>query len=131
MVRVCGVVLEPNRHIGIALRNIFGIGKTRSMKICEEIGIEPSKKVKDVDENAFAQIQKIIETLGFEVEGDLRRRISLNIKSLKDIKCYRGIRHRLGLPVRGQRTKTNAKTRKKRKGVSVIVKDTSASKGKK
>jgi small subunit ribosomal protein S13 len=116
MVRVCGVVLEPHKHINIALQNIYGIGRTRAYKICSSLDINPAQKVKDIDESVFASIQKAIEAMGFEIEGDLRRRISLNIKRLKDIKCYRGIRHRLGLPVRGQNTKTNAKTCKKRRG---------------
>jgi small subunit ribosomal protein S13 len=118
MVRVCGVVLEPNKHINIALQNIYGIGRTRAYKICGELEINPAQKVKDIEESIFASIQKSIEAMGFEIEGDLRRRISLNIKRLKDIKCYRGNRHRLGLPVRGQNTKTNAKTCKKRRGSS-------------
>jgi small subunit ribosomal protein S13 len=102
MIRIAGVIL-PNKHISIALRSIYGIGRTRSLEICKKVGIEPSIKV----------VQE------FEIEGDLRRRIAMNIKRLRDIKCYRGLRHRVGLPVRGQRTRTNARTRKGKKKAKV------------
>lgn len=115
MVRVSGVILPPNKHVGIALRSVFGVGRTRALQICDAVGIAPSVKVVDLQEETANLIQKAVAE--FEVEGDLRRRIAMNIKRLRDIKCYRGLRHRMGLPVRGQRTKTNARTRKgKKKG---------------
>ena len=113
MIRVAGVILPQNKHISIALRSIYGIGRTRALHICEKVGIAPAVKVADLEENIAALIQKTVQE--FEIEGDLRRRIAMNIKRLRDIKCYRGLRHRLGLPVNGQRTKTNARTRKGKK----------------
>ncbi|QQG46742.1 MAG: 30S ribosomal protein S13 [Candidatus Azosocius agrarius] len=113
MVRVAGVVLPSKKHIIIALTDIYGIGYTRAKYICNKVGVSELIKVSDLKDDEIVNIQNIVNE--FEVEGDLRRRISINIKRLKDIKCYRGMRHRLSLPVRGQRTKTNAKTRKKKK----------------
>lgn len=114
MIRVAGVVLPPKKHIHVALRtSVFGIGPTRALQICKELNIDPTTKVSDITESVATAIAKVVE--GFEVEGDLRRRIAMNIKRLQDIKCYRGIRHRRRLPVRGQRTKTNARTRKGKK----------------
>ncbi|MFM8454637.1 MAG: 30S ribosomal protein S13 [Gammaproteobacteria bacterium] len=112
-VRISGVVMAPNKHLRIALRGIFGIGNTRALEICETMGIDPGTKIKEISEELFPKIQAAVNS--FEVEGDLRRRVATNIKRLIDIKCYRGLRHKKGLPVRGQRTKTNAKTRKGRK----------------
>ncbi|HCU05588.1 MAG: 30S ribosomal protein S13 [Gammaproteobacteria bacterium GWE2_42_36] len=110
MARIGGVNIPDKKHLVIALTAIFGIGKSRSLKICEAVGIEPSKKVQDISE---ADLEKIrAEIAKFKIEGDLRREVALNIKSLGEIGAYRGIRHRRGLPVRGQRTKTNARTRK-------------------
>ena len=113
MIRIAGVILPQNKHISIALRSIYGIGRTRALQICEKVGITPAIKVADLEENIAALIQKAVQE--FEIEGDLRRRVAMNIKRLRDIKCYRGLRHRLGLPVHGQRTKTNARTRKGKK----------------
>ncbi len=113
MIRVSGVILAPNKHIVIALRSIFGIGRTRALQICAAASIEPNVKVSEIKDDAANMLQKVVAE--FEVEGDLRRRIAMNIKRLRDIKCYRGLRHRMGLPVRGQRTKTNARTRKGKK----------------
>lgn len=113
MIRVSGVILPPNKHVGIALRSVFGIGRTRALQICKAVGVEPSVKISDIKEDTANLIQKAVTE--FEVEGDLRRRIAMNIKRLRDIKCYRGLRHRMGLPVRGQRTRTNARTRKGKK----------------
>jgi small subunit ribosomal protein S13 len=113
MIRVSGVILPPNKHIGIALRSIFGIGRTRALQICKAVGVDPSVKVSDLQDDIVNGLQKTVAE--FEVEGDLRRLIAMNIKRLRDIKCYRGLRHRMGLPVRGQRTKTNARTRKGKK----------------
>jgi len=94
----------------IALTSIYGIGSTRAKKICSEAGVAPDSKVKDLAEPEVANLRT--EVAKFEVEGDLRREIAMNIKRLMDLGCYRGIRHRRGLPVRGQRTRTNARTRK-------------------
>lgn len=116
MIRIFGVIMSPNRHIGVELRKIYGIGKTSSFYICEKLEISPFTKIFLLKDKVVLELQKIISE--FEVEGNLRRRVGMNIKRLRDIKCYRGIRHKIGLPVRGQRTKTNAKTGKriKRKG---------------
>ena len=111
MARIAGIDLPKNKRVEIALTYIFGIGNTTAKKILAETGVNPDTRVKDLtdeDENKFREyIDKNIN-----VEGDLRREIALNIKRLVEINCYRGIRHRKGLPVRGQRTKTNARTRK-------------------
>lgn len=112
-IRVSGVILPPNKHIRIALRKVFGIGNYRALAICKKIGIDPSVKVTDLKEEYAHLIQEAVNQ--YEVEGDLRRRVAMDIKRLGDIKCYRGLRHKRGLPVRGQRTKTNARTRKGRK----------------
>lgn len=114
VVRIQNVPLEPNKHIVIALQNVFGIGKTRAKMICEKVGLEGSTKVKDLTEENVRLIQEIVNT--FPTEGDLKREISMRIKRLRDIGCYRGKRHRANLPVRGQRTRTNARTRKGPRG---------------
>jgi len=113
MIRIAGVVLDAKKHIVIALKKIYGIGKVSSFYICKKANISPFSKVMDLDDVAVSEIQKALSD--FEIEGNLRTRVRLNIKRLRDIKCYRGFRHRAGLPVRGQRTKTNAKTRKRAK----------------
>lgn len=113
MIRVAGVILPPKKHIRIALLSVFGIGLTRSLQICKSIGLDPSTKVSELTDQIIKSIQQAVSD--FQVEGDLRRKISMDIKRLKDIKCYRGLRHRRRLPVRGQRTKTNARTAKGRK----------------
>ena len=110
MARIAGINLPAHKHIWIALTSIYGIGRTRSLQICEAAGIEINTKVNQLTED---QAEKLREQVAqFEVEGDLRREVSMNIKRLMDLGCYRGLRHRRGLPVRGQRTKTNARTRK-------------------
>lgn len=111
MIRVAGVILDSNKHIVIALRKIYGIGKVSAYYICKKANISPSIKVNQLTDDIISSIQKIVSE--FEVEGNLRTRIRFNIKRLKDIKCYRGLRHRAGLPVRGQRTRTNSRTRKR------------------
>jgi small subunit ribosomal protein S13 len=110
MARIAGINIPNHQHAEIGLTAIFGIGRPRARKICEACGIPYSKKVKDLDDN---DLEKIREQIGqFNVEGDLRREITMSIKRLMDLGCYRGVRHRRGLPVRGQRTRTNARTRK-------------------
>ena len=111
MARIAGVDLPRDKGIEIALTYIFGIGRTTAKQIIEEVGIDPLMRVRDVSEEVVSRLREIIEHK-HKVEGDLRREITQNIKRLMDIGCYRGIRHRRGLPVRGQRTKTTARTRK-------------------
>ncbi len=111
MARIAGVDLPANKHIEIALTYIYGIGRSTSQKILTEAGVPFDKKTKDLTDEEITRIRKIIEG-NYKVEGDLRREVAMNIKRLMDIGCYRGLRHRQGLPVRGQRTRTNARTRK-------------------
>lgn len=110
MARIAGINVPVNKHTEIALTSIFGIGRTRAQKICSEAGVTPTTKVKDLDEGQVENLRT--EVAKFTIEGDLRREVSMNIKRLMDLGTYRGIRHRRGLPLRGQRTKTNARTRK-------------------
>ena len=110
MARIAGINIPDHKHAVIALTAIYDIGDTRAKSICAAAGIAEDVKIKDLDE---AQIEALRTEVGkFTVEGDLRREVSMNIKRLMDLGCYRGLRHRRGLPVRGQRTKTNARTRK-------------------
>ena len=110
MARIAGINIPNHQHAEIALTSIYGIGRARAKAICVASGVTPSVKMKDLTE---AQVDKLREQVGkFIVEGDLRREVSMNIKRLMDLGCYRGIRHKRGLPVRGQRTRTNARTRK-------------------
>lgn len=111
MARIAGVDIPNNKRIEIGLTYIYGIGQTSATKICETTGINPDTRAKDLTEDEVAKLRDEIEE-NYTVEGDLRRDVALNIKRLVEINCYRGIRHRKGLPVRGQRTKTNARTRK-------------------
>ena len=111
MARIAGVDLPNEKRIEAGLTYIYGIGWTTSREILEKTGINPSTRVKDLTEEEAGKIRKVIEN-DYMVEGDLRRDVSMNIKRLMEIGCYRGIRHRRGLPVRGQNTKTNARTRK-------------------
>jgi len=110
MARIAGVNIPDKKHIVIGLMSVYGIGKKRACCICEAAGVEPSKKVQDLSEDELERLRS--EVAKFKVEGDLRREVALNIKSLIELGTYRGIRHRRGLPVRGQRTRTNARTRK-------------------
>lgn len=111
MARIAGVDLPREKRVEIGLTYIFGIGRTRSNEILTKTGINPDTRVRDLTDDEIAKLRDIIEKV-YTVEGDLRREIALNIKRLVEVRCYRGIRHRMGLPVRGQRTKTNARTRK-------------------
>lgn len=110
MARIAGINVPVQKHTVIALTSIYGIGRTRAQLICEASGISPDAKIRDLSEAEVEQLRT--EVAKFTVEGDLRREVSMDIKRLKDLGCYRGVRHRRGLPVRGQRTKTNARTRK-------------------
>ncbi|GBG06643.1 30S ribosomal protein S13 [Paenibacillus sp. MY03] len=111
MARIAGVDIPRDKRVEIALTYIFGIGKTTSQKILASTEVNPDTRVRDLTEDELARLREAIDK-NVKVEGDLRREISLNIKRLTEIGCYRGLRHRRGLPVRGQRTKTNARTRK-------------------
>ncbi len=111
MARVAGVDLPREKRVEHALPYIYGIGLTRSQRILTEAGVDPDTRVKDLAEAEVAKIREIVDST-YKVEGDLRREVQLNIKRLMDIGCYRGLRHRRGLPVHGQSTKTNARTRK-------------------
>ena len=110
MARIAGINIPPNKHAVIGLTHIYGVGLTRSKGICKAAGIATDKKIGELTEEQLETLR--IEIGKYSVEGDLRREISMNIKRLMDLGCYRGIRHRRGLPLRGQRTKTNARTRK-------------------
>jgi len=110
MARIAGVNIPDNAHIVIGLQHIYGIGAPRAQFICKTVSLNPQTKVKDVSQQKMEAVRGQITT--FTIEGDLRREVSMNIKRLIDLKCYRGSRHLKGLPVRGQRTKTNARTRK-------------------
>ena len=110
MARIAGVNIPDGKHAVVALTYIFGIGRTRAQGICVAAGISPATKVKDLSDVQLDVIRG--EVAKFPVEGDLRREVSMNIKRLIDLGCYRGLRHKRGMPVRGQRTKTNARTRK-------------------
>ncbi len=110
MARIAGINIPNHQHAQIALTAIYGIGRPRAAAICVAAGVEPAVKMKDLTDS---QVDKLREQVGkFIVEGDLRREVSMNIKRLMDLGCYRGVRHKRGLPVRGQRTRTNARTRK-------------------
>ena len=113
MARIAGVDL-PNKHVFVALTYIYGIGRSSAMTICEKTKVDPNKMINDLDQDELAKIRTLIDT-EYKVEGNLRSEIGLNIKRLMDIGCYRGLRHRKGLPCRGQRTRTNARTRKGKK----------------
>ena len=112
MARISGVNIHDNKRVIISLTYIHGIGRFTAEEICREVGIDFTRRMKDLTEDELNQIRKAIESGKFLIEGDLRREVSLNIKRLMDMQCYRGLRHRRGLPVRGQRTRGNARTRK-------------------
>jgi small subunit ribosomal protein S13 len=121
MARIAGINIPPHKHAEIGLTAIYGIGRPTAQKICESVGIPFSKKIKDLTDSDLERIRDEIGRM--TIEGDLRRELSINIKRLMDLGCYRGFRHRRGLPVRGQRTRTNARTRKgPRKGAAALKK---------
>ena len=111
MARIAGVNIPTNKRVEIALTYIHGIGPAKAKEITAKLGIEPRRRVQDLSDQEVLQIRETIDA-GYQVEGDLRRQVAMNIKRLMDLACYRGLRHRKGLPVRGQRTHTNARTRK-------------------
>jgi small subunit ribosomal protein S13 len=110
MARIAGINIPPNKHTVIGLTYIYGIGRTSAQKICASTGIEETQKIGDLSEEVLEKLRN--EVGHYTIEGDLRREVSMSIKRLMDLGCYRGIRHRRGLPLRGQRTRTNARTRK-------------------
>lgn len=121
MARIAGINIPPHKHAEIGLTSIYGIGRTTAQKICTSAGIPYSKKIKDLSD---VDLERIRDEIGrLTIEGDLRRELSISIKRLMDLGCYRGFRHRRGLPVRGQRTRTNARTRKgPKKGAQALKK---------
>lgn len=127
MARIAGIDLPPNKRIEISLTYIFGIGRARSRSILKKARVDEAVKVKDLTEEQVSNIRKVIDQEG-KVEGDLKKEISMNIKRLMDIGCYRGMRHRRGLPVRGQRTHTNARTRKGPRGKLILARKPAAAK---
>lgn len=123
MARILGIDLPKEKRIEIALTYLYGVGRTLSNKILKEVAIDPNKRAKDLNDEEVSKITAYIQKSGYKVEGDLRRDISANIKRLMDIGAWRGMRHKRGLPVRGQRTRTNARTRKgPRKGGLIVAK---------
>lgn len=110
MARIAGVNLPVQKHIWVALTYVYGIGRTRALEICEAAGVAPDTKVRDLAEPEQEKLRQVVGA--YTVEGDLRREVAMNIKRLMDLGAYRGLRHRRGLPTRGQRTRTNARTRK-------------------
>jgi small subunit ribosomal protein S13 len=128
MARIAGIDLPREKRIEIGLTYIFGIGPTTAKKLLEHTGINPDTRVRELSEDDEKRLRDAIDTLQLRVEGDLRREVQGNIKRLMDIGCYRGLRHRRGLPVRGQRTKTNARTRKGPKRTVAGKKKTAAKK---
>jgi small subunit ribosomal protein S13 len=120
MARIAGINIPPHKHAEIGLTSIYGIGRSTAQRICQRSGVPIDRKIKDLSD---AELEKIREEIGrLSIEGDLRREMSINIKRLMDLGCYRGFRHRRGLPVRGQRTKTNARTRKGPRKSGALVK---------
>ncbi len=129
MARIAGVDLPPQKSVWIGLTKIFGIGRSRSLSILDQAGIDRAKKVKDLAEGEVTRIRQTIEQQG-RIEGDLRKEVSMNIKRLIEIGSYRGLRHRRSLPVRGQRTSTNARTRKgPRRGTVAMKRKVTSKKG--
>jgi small subunit ribosomal protein S13 len=120
MARIAGIDLPPNKTVTYGLTAIYGIGLQTAQKIVAEVGVEPSKKIRELSDEEVTKIRKLIE-MKYRVEGARRAEIASDIKRLIDIGCYRGLRHKVGLPTRGQRTRTNARTRKGRKRVAVAV----------
>jgi small subunit ribosomal protein S13 len=121
MARIAGVDLPPNKRSQIGLTYIYGVGKSHATQILEDAGIDVNTKIKDLSEDELTKIRTILDE-NYTVEGDLRKRVQMDVKRLMDIGCYRGLRHRRGLPVRGQRTSTNARTRKGPKKAAVAKK---------
>lgn len=120
MARIAGINIPPHKHAEIGLMSIYGVGRTTAQKLCVKSGVPLNRKIKDLTDTDLERLREEIGRL--TIEGDLRREMSINIKRLMDLGCYRGFRHRRGLPVRGQRTKTNARTRKGPRKSGAVVK---------
>lgn len=118
VVRIQGIILEPGKHVNIALLSIYGIGPTRADRICEKLKFKPFTKIKELNDDQAKLLADAVNE--FKVEGELRREVAMHIKRLRDVGCYRGLRHKRGLPVRGQRTRTNARTRKGPRGNKMV-----------
>jgi len=118
MARIAGVDIPRNKKVGISITYIYGIGRSNGSDILRKANVNPEARVRDLTEDEVGRIREVVDR-EYRVEGDLRREVQLNIKRLMDIGCYRGLRHRRGMPVRGQRTRTNARTRRGRKGQSI------------
>jgi len=127
MPRILGVDIPTNKKVVIALTYIYGIGKSTAAEIVDKIGVSPDMKASDLTDANIAQITKLLDT-DYQVEGDLRRQLTMSVRRLQSINCYRGLRHRRGLPCRGQRTKTNARTRKGKKRTVGAIRDKAARK---
>ncbi|MGB9738402.1 MAG: 30S ribosomal protein S13 [Chloroflexus aggregans] len=121
MARIAGVDIPRNKKIEIAITYIYGIGRSNGMDVLRKANVDPNRRVRDLTEEEVGRIREVIDR-EYRVEGDLRREVQLNIKRLMDIGCYRGLRHRRGMPVRGQRTRTNARTRRGRRGQAIGIK---------
>ncbi|HEY9678161.1 MAG TPA: 30S ribosomal protein S13 [Drouetiella sp.] len=126
MARIAGVDLPRNKRTEIALTYIYGVGRTTAQKICNKLQVPPETRIQDLTEDEVTKLREEVEKTGLQVEGDLRRVEGLNVKRLIEINCFRGQRHRRGLPTRGQRTKTNARTRRGRKRLTVAGKKVAA-----
>ncbi len=121
MARIAGVDVPRNKKIGISIRYVYGIGASNGVNILQKANVNPDTRTRDLTEEEVTRIREVVDR-EYVVEGDLRREIQLNIKRLMDIGCYRGLRHRKGMPLRGQRTRTNARTRRGRKGQAIGIK---------
>lgn len=121
MARIAGVDIPRNKKVGISITYIYGIGRSNGAELLRKVNVNPDARVRDLTEEEVGRIREIVDR-EYRVEGDLRREVQLNIKRLMDIGCYRGLRHRRGMPVRGQRTRTNARTRRGRKGQAIGIK---------
>ena len=121
MARIAGVDIPRNKKIGISITYIYGIGRSNGTEILRKANVNPEARVRELTEEEVGRIREVVDR-EYRVEGDLRREVQLNIKRLMDIGCYRGLRHRRGMPVRGQRTRTNARTRRGRKGQAIGIK---------
>lgn len=121
MARIAGVDIPRNKKLNIAIRYIYGIGPTNGAEAIRRANVDPETRVRDLTEDEIARLREVVER-EYLVEGDLRREVQMNIKRLMDIGCYRGLRHRRGMPTRGQRTRTNARTRRGRKGQAIGIK---------
>jgi small subunit ribosomal protein S13 len=122
MARIAGIDLPRNKRVEIALTYIYGVGRTTASKICQKLGVPDERRIQDLTEDEVTKLREEVEKTGLQIEGDLRRVEGLNVKRLIEINCFRGQRHRRGLPTRGQRTKTNARTRRGRKRLTVAGK---------